>query len=253
MDHLLTAHLMKANEELRLAAQQAQDIAEAALKELDALEQSSKRDPLTGLPDRTLFLDRLETAIAMARRRGSRIAVLFVDLDNFKQINDQWGHRAGDEALKLAALRLSSVVRSSDSVSRHGGDEFLLLLAEVTRPSDAELISAKILASFAEPCSVDGHVLELSASIGISVYPEYGQDAAVSSVGQMLRCITPNAPDPGATRCTVRISPVKMRLISRRRARWCAIFERRCCLFRQRRICSSAHGTILLWSRDCRL
>ena len=128
-DHLLTAHLLKVNKDLMLAARHAQEIADAALKELDLLAQSSKRDPLTGLPDRTLFLDRLETAITMAKRRGSRIAVLFVDLDNFKQINDLWGHQAGDEALKIAAERLSSVVRSSDSVSRHGGDEFLLLLA----------------------------------------------------------------------------------------------------------------------------
>ena len=172
------AELLEANEKLVLAALQAESLAETAVSDLDQLTHSSQRDALTGTPNRALMLDRLETAISMAQRHKMCIAVLFLDIDRFKEINDTLGHAVGDEVLQLVARRLESVLRHSDTVSRHGGDEFLVLLAEISHASDAALIAEKMLAALAAPCRVGEHELHLSASIGISVYPEHGEDVA---------------------------------------------------------------------------
>lgn len=170
--------LVEANQQLVLAALLAEAIAESAVGNLDELARASQRDVLTDTPNRALMLDRLETAIAMAKRHRMRIAVLFIDLDNFKQINDRFGHAAGDEVLQLAARRLEQAVRDSDTVSRHSGDEFLVLLSEVAKPADAALIAEKMLATLAAPARVDGQMLSFSASIGIAIYPEAGEYAA---------------------------------------------------------------------------
>jgi diguanylate cyclase (GGDEF)-like protein len=122
------------------------------------------------------MLDRLETAIAMAQRRSHRVGVIFVDLDTFKQINDSLGHAVGDQVLQLATRRLEASVRESDSVSRHGGDEFVVLLAELVRASDAAAVAQKILETLAAPALIGPHTLTLSASLGISVYPDDGED-----------------------------------------------------------------------------
>lgn len=172
------AQLVEANEQLVLAALQAETMAEAATGHLDELARSSQRDALTDTPNRALMLDRLENAIALARRHVTRIAVIFLDLDQFKQINDTLGHAVGDEVLQLVARRLESVVRASDTVSRYGGDEFLVLVGEVSRASDAGVIAAKILAVLTAPTRVGDHMLRLSASLGIATYPEDGEDAA---------------------------------------------------------------------------
>jgi diguanylate cyclase (GGDEF)-like protein len=172
------AQLVEANEQLVLAALQAETLAEAATGHLDELARSSQRDALTDTPNRALMLDRLENAIALARRHVTRIAVIFLDLDQFKQINDTLGHAVGDEVLQLVARRLESVVRASDTVSRYGGDEFLVLVGEVSRASDAGVIAAKILAVLTAPTRVGDHMLRLSASLGIATYPEDGEDAA---------------------------------------------------------------------------
>jgi diguanylate cyclase (GGDEF)-like protein len=172
------AQLLEANEQLVLAALQAETIAEAATGHLDELARSSQRDALTDTPNRALMLDRLENAIALARRHVTRLAVLFLDLDQFKHINDTLGHGVGDEVLQLVARRLESVVRASDTVSRHGGDEFLLLVGEISQASDAAVIAAKILAVLTAPSRVGDHLLRLSASLGIATYPEDGEDAA---------------------------------------------------------------------------
>jgi diguanylate cyclase len=172
------AELLEANEQLVLAALQAESVAETAVSDLDQLTHSSQRDALTGTPNRALMLHRLETAIAMAQRHKMCIAVLFLDIDRFKEINDTLGHAVGDEVLQLVARRLESVLRHSDAVSRHGGDEFLVLLAETSHASDAALIAEKMLAAVAAPSRVGEHELHLSASIGISVYPEHGEDVA---------------------------------------------------------------------------
>lgn len=171
--------LQEANEKLVLAVLQADGIAETAVSNLSQLTRTSQRDPLTDTPNRTLMRDRLETAIAAAHRHGSHLAVLFLDLDHFKLINDQLGHASGDAVLQLVAKRLIGAVRKSDTVSRHGGDEFLILLPQISHVADAALIAAKLLAAVAAPARVKRHVLQLSASIGIAIYPQDGIDAEV--------------------------------------------------------------------------
>ena len=123
-----TSQLKEANEKLMLAVAQADTIAASAVHQLDQLVQTSQRDVVTGIPNRALILDRLDNAIALARRHGTHIAVAFLDLDHFKPINDSLGHASGDQVLQLVARRLQAVVRDSDIVSRYGGDEFLVLL-----------------------------------------------------------------------------------------------------------------------------
>nr|WP_246312472.1 diguanylate cyclase [Aquabacterium terrae] len=138
---------------------------------------SSELDALTGLPNRLLLLDRLAQAIAGAKRRGTQSALLFLDLNNFKQINDTLGHAVGDQVLRLAATRLASTVRAVDTVSRHGGDEFVILLAEVTQACDAIATADKLCAALGAPSRVGDQVIRLTASIGISLYPDDGDDA----------------------------------------------------------------------------
>jgi len=169
--------LAETNEQLVLAALHAESVAETAVSELGELARLGQRDPLTNLPNRLLMLDRLESAIATARRRETRIAVLFIDLDHFKRINDTLGHAIGDEALKLTARRLQSAVRDSDTVSRHGGEEFLVLLPDISQAADAVSIAQKLLAALAAPARAGEHRLHLSASIGITIYPEDAEDA----------------------------------------------------------------------------
>ncbi|MEO6708374.1 MAG: diguanylate cyclase [Planctomycetota bacterium] len=123
------------------------------------------------------MLDRLDHAILVARRNLTRIAVIFLDIDQFKEINDKFGHATGDLAIQMVARRLKSTVRSSDTVSRYGGDEFVVLLAEVAHASDVELIARSILAALAEPGQVGEHELSLSASLGIAIFPEDSEDA----------------------------------------------------------------------------
>lgn len=137
----------------------------------------AEHDALTDLPNRLLLNDRLARTIALARRYGRRVAILFLDCDRFKHINDSLGHNVGDQVLRSVSRRLVTSVRESDTVSRHGGDEFLILLSEVDQPEDAGLIAEKVVASIAEPHLVAGHELMLTASVGIALYPEDGQDA----------------------------------------------------------------------------
>lgn len=137
----------------------------------------AEHDALTDLPNRLLLNDRLARTIALARRYGRRVAVLFLDCDRFKLVNDSFGHGVGDQVLRSVSKRLVTCVRESDTVSRHGGDEFLILLSEVDQPEDAGLIAEKIVASIAEPHFVAGHELTLTASVGIALYPEDGPDA----------------------------------------------------------------------------
>src|SRR6185369_4958600 len=135
---LRTAQLLEANAELVQAAVHADSVAQTAVSTLDELARSTQHDELTGAPTRALMLDRLDTAIAMAQRRATRVGVIFLDLDYFKQINDSLGHAVGDRVLQLATRRLEASVRESDSVSRHGGDEFVVLLAEMAKARSEE-------------------------------------------------------------------------------------------------------------------
>lgn len=137
----------------------------------------AEHDSLTGLPNRLLFYDRVCQAISLAHRHGGQAAVLFLDLDGFKQVNDTLGHQIGDKLLRLVAKRTVACVRSSDTVSRLGGDEFVVLLPEVADAEDAAFAAEKILAAIAAPCAISGLDLGVSGCIGISIFPEDGQSS----------------------------------------------------------------------------
>jgi len=138
---------------------------------------SAEHDFLTGLPNRLLLNDRIDRAIALASRHQKRVAVLFLDLDGFKYVNDSLGHPIGDGLLQSVAKRLVGCVRGSDTVSRQGGDEFVVLLSEVQHSEDAAITARRMLQAVAEVHSVDQHDLHVTTSIGVSVYPDDGLDA----------------------------------------------------------------------------
>jgi diguanylate cyclase (GGDEF)-like protein/PAS domain S-box-containing protein len=139
------------------------------------LEFLAQYDQLTELPNRALFLDRLCNALHRAQRDTSRLAVLYLDMDNFKQINDSFGHTTGDLLLREVARRLKQCVREADTVGRLGGDEFAVLLDNIGRQEDATVVAEKILLSLSAPYLLQGHSLTSAPSLGIAVYPEHGQ------------------------------------------------------------------------------
>jgi len=144
-----------------------------------AIEQARKfayHDELTGLPNRRLLVDRYEQAVALAARQSRRVGLLFLDLDEFKSINDTHGHSTGDRVLQQVATRLQACVRSSDTVCRYGGDEFVILLPELEGPNRAVAAAMKIRALLAVPYVVDGTRIALTASIGMAVYPDDGRE-----------------------------------------------------------------------------
>jgi diguanylate cyclase (GGDEF)-like protein/PAS domain S-box-containing protein len=138
---------------------------------------SAQHDFLTGLPNRMLFNDRVSQAIALAARHLKKVAVLFLDLDGFKHINDSLGHPIGDKLLQSIATRLVDCVRGSDTVSRQGGDEFVVLLSEIEQPDDAALTARRMLKAVAEAHPIEQHDLHVTTSIGLSVFPDDGLDA----------------------------------------------------------------------------
>ncbi len=139
------------------------------------LERLAKRDPLTGLGNRLLFEEMLEASLARAKRKNGKLAVLFLDLDRFKEINDSLGHPTGDLLLTLIADRIRKVIRSSDFAARIGGDEFTILVDEIHDYEDAALVATKLLEAIAPPTAIRGHEIVISASIGIALYPENGK------------------------------------------------------------------------------
>ena len=151
---------------------------EVALALSTKLAHFSHYDILTDLPNRTLFDDRITQAIALAHRRGTQVAVLFVDLDRFKQINDSLGHAVGDALLQSVTARLLRCVRASDTVGRHGGDEFLVLLSDLHVGDNVEIVAAKIISALAVPYEIAEHLLHITASVGISLYPDDARDTA---------------------------------------------------------------------------
>ena len=134
-------------------------------------------DLLTGLPNRARLLDRLEFILATARRRGTRAAILFIDLDNFKTVNDSLGHAAGDALLKIIAARIPAALRGVDVVSRHGGDEFLVVLPEIEGEQGPVPVAEKLLAAISEPMDLEGQSISVSPSIGIAMFPRDGDTA----------------------------------------------------------------------------
>lgn len=146
------------------------------------LENLAHFDSLCNLPNRTLFSDRLKLALAYAKREKKMLAVLFIDLDQFKEINDLYGHEAGDMVLQAVSLRLISCVRESDTVARMGGDEFIILLPIIDHENDAILVANKIVDAVLKPIQLENFKnipllnLHVSSSIGISIYPQHGKD-----------------------------------------------------------------------------
>jgi diguanylate cyclase (GGDEF)-like protein len=171
------ALLRDANEHLVVATVQAQAMTEVAQQATAQMSYLAQHDVLTDLPNRALLKDRLAQALDLARRHHRCGALLFLDVDHFKPINDALGHQAGDELLQSIARRLLVNVRRSDTVSRQGGDEFVVLLAEVAGVQDAVGIADHLIRAMAEPHLVSGQRLNVSLSIGISLFPDDGEDA----------------------------------------------------------------------------
>ncbi len=143
----------------------------------EALLRMASHDALTGLPNRLLLQDRLAQAIAQAQRARKQVGVMFVDLDRFKHINDSLGHEAGDRLIVEIARRLGAALRESDTVARQGGDEFVVVLADIAGPDDAARVAAKLLDNLARPLTLCGHEVFPSGSIGIAMYPQDGRDS----------------------------------------------------------------------------
>lgn len=168
----------------RSAMDDARELAEALRQRREQLEEANRElahrayhDALTGLPNRLMLRDRIGQAIARAQRNPTRLAVLFIDLDRFKAINDTHGHRTGDRVLCSVAERIREQVRKTDTVAREGGDEFIVLLEQVGTPEHAASVAGKLLKRLGAPYLVDGRAMHCSGSIGVAMYPEDGADA----------------------------------------------------------------------------
>jgi diguanylate cyclase (GGDEF)-like protein len=150
---------------------------EAARSHGRMLESLALRDPLTGLANRRLLAERLSMALVHARRNQSAMAVVYLDLDGFKQVNNTLGHGAGDELLKMVAARLVATVREEDTVARLGGDEFVMGLWHLTLADDAATVASKVIEVVSQPYDIEGRAVSITASAGIGIYPLHGEDA----------------------------------------------------------------------------
>jgi diguanylate cyclase (GGDEF)-like protein/PAS domain S-box-containing protein len=187
-EHAQRAALARAHEELeRRVAERTAELSaanarlQAEIAERQQVEERVRHmahhDALTGLPNRNLLQDRLNQALAQALRNGQRVAVMFLDLDRFKVINDSLGHEVGDELLKAVAQRLRGAVRAGDTVARLGGDEFVVVLPDTADTAAAARVAEKIIAAFAPPVMLGEQQLAITTSIGIATYPEDGVEA----------------------------------------------------------------------------
>ena len=150
---------------------------EAALDHGNMLESLALTDSLTGLANRRLLADRMSMALAHARRNKSTMAVVYLDLDGFKQINDTLGHGAGDVLLKMVAGRLVATVREEDTVARLGGDEFIIALWHVSGTDYAATVASKVIEALSQPYGIEGHTVSITTSAGVGIYPVHGEDA----------------------------------------------------------------------------
>lgn len=169
--------LRQANEQLVIAAVQAQSMIEEVQKTKDQMIHMAHHDVVTGLPNRVLLKEKLDQALALAKRHRMKLAVLFLDLDQFKIINDSLGHSIGDQLLHSVAQRLMASIRATDTVSRQGGDEFVALLSEVANEKSVAIIAEKMLEAVATPYALAEQNLHIGVTIGISMYPDDGEDA----------------------------------------------------------------------------
>ena len=149
---------------------------EAARNHGKMLEPLALADPLTGIANRRLLDDRMSVALVHARRNKSAMAVMYLDLDGFKKINDTLGHLVGDILLKMVAERLTATVREADTVARLGGDEFIIALWHVTGAEDAARVASKMIEAVAQPYSIEGHTVNITTSVGVGIYPAHGED-----------------------------------------------------------------------------
>ena len=140
------------------------------------LQQLAHYDELTGLANRSLLTDRLDQAIQRGRRHQTKLAVLFFDLDNFKPVNDEYGHAFGDKLLQETATRLNAIIRSNDTIARMGGDEFVVVLEDLHSKQDAAETANKIIDAINVPCQIEGHTVNVGSSVGISIYPDDSHD-----------------------------------------------------------------------------
>jgi len=150
------------------------EIARLAEKEAQA-RHSAYHDGLTGLPNRSLLQDRFQQARSQAMRHHKPLALLLLDLDQFKQVNDELGHASGDKLLQEVALRMTKAIRAADTASRYGGDEFVIMLPFVDTPGTATALAAEIARRLCAPYMIDGHIIKMSVSIGVALYPGDGQ------------------------------------------------------------------------------
>jgi len=172
-----TAELNRVNERLLAEAHERESLMQLLRHQEEHLRFMAQHDPLTGLPNRLSMQQRLSLAMELAKRNRKKVAVMLVDLDGFKAINDTRGHRAGDQALVQLAARLRTSVRGSDTVARYGGDEFVILAGELDRGEDAGMIAEKVTDMVQVPLALEGGPVRVSCSIGISVFPDDGEDA----------------------------------------------------------------------------
>ncbi len=180
--HQQQLQLQRDNQLLLLSLQQMVRQSASAQLQLQQLKQDSECDALTLTLNRRIMLDRISQSISLAKRQNSLFALLFIDLDNFKPINDQHGHATGDAMLQQISARLRHGIRDSDAISRHGGDEFLLLLNNISSSEDAADFAQKLQQIINQPYHIDGCNLLLSASIGIALFPQHG-DCVTTLIG----------------------------------------------------------------------
>jgi diguanylate cyclase (GGDEF)-like protein len=219
-DHVTIDLPLERNDELGLLARSFNDMQTQIKAHLSQLYESQRdvdhlahHDALTGLANRLMLYDRLEHAIAVSQRTGRRIALIFMDLERFKDINDTRGHAVGDKVLKAVSNRLKKMVREVDTVARLGGDEFVILFDSIDDPRQIAPIAQKIIDGFRLPLEIDGQEYRLGVSIGISVYPQDGDNAtelldkadlamyrAKKAGGDTFQFCTSVAPDEGESR-----------------------------------------------------
>lgn len=166
--HAIEERLLLSHEALAISREQAKRARHESL-----------HDEITGLPNAALFRDRLKSALAQARRHSWRLAVMFIDLDGFKQVNDTYGHDMGDALLQLVAERLQAFVRGGDTVSRRSGDEFLFLMLEAKDEDNARAMAQRIIEVIAQPALINGVELSVTASVGLAMYPGDGTTVAM--------------------------------------------------------------------------
>ncbi len=187
-EHVVSQLPSARDDELGQLARSLNDMQTTILANMEEINESrrtlrhlAQHDALTGLPNRTLCDDRVQQALSQAKRDRGRLALIFVDLDDFKSINDTYGHHAGDLLLCSAARRMEGCVRNADTVGRLGGDEFMVLLATIDLEQDATLVASKIRDALSLPFDLDGSRLSITCSIGVAIYPEHGADAITLS------------------------------------------------------------------------